>query len=318
MPTFREACTALKDQVALLRVRRDAQRLGHEVVLLNELFGQVETTGCIDADRLEVPVLEQTHLACHSLAWRSEARRPKSYLETGPKLRLSFSSLRSGTPISWPSAPSIARTRGGSSIAGPISLSNARSWERRASKRLTVSAGDKSLVWPRSRRNSNIAPSRGDKRRRESGRRLLTLASRRRGPCSAGVAYSRRAGFWVVKPSMAAAVRPVGCKGSPTLAAVSAWLLGVLSPRIVARDRYSTPGSIRRSAPCLTIRERVDATAEGGRSRKSLRRQMRSPCDSISRRIRAPAVFGCLPGVRLRVAMAASYPLDAKFMRANT
>src|ERR1700686_767805 len=124
MPTFREACSALKDQMAFVRVSRDAQRFGDEIVLLNELFGQLEATSCIDADRLEPLIFEHPHWACHSLPWRSEARRPKSYLETGPKLRFSFSSFRSGMPISWPSAPSIARTRGGSSIAGRINLSN--------------------------------------------------------------------------------------------------------------------------------------------------------------------------------------------------
>jgi len=98
-------------------IRDHAQNLGYVVVFLDELFADTEVLSGAQHRLFEVVVFEQPHFACHSLAWRSERRRPKSNRLNGLRLRLRRSSRAGGICSSWPSAPSIARTRGGSAIA---------------------------------------------------------------------------------------------------------------------------------------------------------------------------------------------------------
>ena len=67
-PALGEAGAALEHRLVAEALRDDAQDLGDVVVLLDELLADAEVLGGAEHRLLELGVLEQPHLACHSLA----------------------------------------------------------------------------------------------------------------------------------------------------------------------------------------------------------------------------------------------------------
>ena len=113
-PTLGEAGATLEHRPLAELGSDNPQDLGDVVVLLDELLAEIEVRRRAQDRLREVLVLEEPHFACQSRAKRRSLSVPKSKRLSG--LRLARSRLRScgGAPSSSPSAPSIARTRGGS------------------------------------------------------------------------------------------------------------------------------------------------------------------------------------------------------------
>ena len=180
-------------------------------------------------------------LACQAGAWVSAASRPKSKRVSGLRVLRRVAKARGGRPSCCPTAPRIARTRGGSVGATASSRSKASPSASIASNFATVASGGSSLALPRSRRNSSNAASCSMSADHADGRRVWTTVSgpiSLRGRLPDGVATAGRPAAWVVKPSRLAAATPDGNRlawrrASCWMAAGLGWLWpnGVLRPR---------------------------------------------------------------------------------------
>src|SRR5680860_237859 len=196
VPALGEASPALEHHLLTELLRDDSQNLGDVVVLLDELLRDLEMR-CGTQQRLgEFVVLEEPHFACQLVAKRRARRGPKSKRLSGLRLWRSRSSCAVGAPSSSPSAPRIARTRGGSSRAASASLAKLCGASSHCRRRRTVCSGERSLLRARSRSVSRIAPSSVERPARLGGRPVWTMELRRAlGKAGAGVANSPRPGF---------------------------------------------------------------------------------------------------------------------------
>lgn len=171
-PAFGQAGSSLEHGPLGECGRDDTEDLGNPVVLLDEGLLELGRIGCRRHERREVRVLVQPHLACHSLACFRTCRGPKSNRESGLSVLRRRPSSRFGASASCPSAPSIARTRGGSLSAARVRRAKRFSSLMRRTSRRTVSSGERSLGRPRSRSNSSSAASRSSRPCLASGRRV--------------------------------------------------------------------------------------------------------------------------------------------------
>lgn len=233
-PALGKAGPSLEHRLAAETLRNDPKNLCDVVVLLDELLAQTEAAGGLEDRLFEVLVFEQPHLACHSLAVPRICRAPKSNRVRGFRLARSRSSSRGGICNSSPSAPSIARTLGGSAKAAVASRAKLCSSEIAALSLQTVSSAGRSLERARSRRSSRTAPSSELSLARSLGRPVCTIASLRAvGRFGAGVASIGLPGFWVVRPSAFAALRPAGWTGARRVWAAAALAPAILGPKDV-------------------------------------------------------------------------------------
>jgi hypothetical protein len=163
--------------------------------------------------RVEKVSCQRFSLACQSRACRSSARRPKSNREKGfSESRRRRNAVRF-FPSCSPTAPIIARTRGGSEAANLRRRSNRPISDKSIMVRLTVSSGESSLDLPARRRKSSNAASLSERPAHASGLRVwitVSLPTSFRGRLRALVETSFCLAVWVVNPRRLAAAMPEG------------------------------------------------------------------------------------------------------------